>query len=88
MFIFTLFFISTGLVLRITDSKWEGVSVCKKKASCSRKKENIHQNKQQTLLNHCFFVRDQLNYSVIQKSKIKKYPARPSAYTSPDRLIL
>lgn len=42
--IFTFFFTSTVLVLRITDAKWEGVSVCKK-ASCSRKKDDIHQNK-------------------------------------------
>lgn len=35
--IFTFFFMPTVLVLRITDAKWEGVSVCKK-ASCSRKK--------------------------------------------------
>lgn len=44
-FYFFFFFISTVLVLRITDAKWEGVSVCKKKASCSRGKADIHHHK-------------------------------------------
>lgn len=43
--IFTLFLInSTDTDQYTTDAEWEGVLVYKKKASCSREKEDTQQN--------------------------------------------
>lgn len=60
----------------------------RRRPSCSREKENIHENKQQALLNHCFFVRDQLNFSVIQKVELKNIQASQAFSSSPGKLIL